>query len=719
MLPIAIGLTLIAGATIAVLAATRGADTTPTASASPTPSASASTAPAVAPATSPSAPDALASGADASPGAPTVTADGPLVRADDAAVIPCVIFETRGTDGPGGWLGAAAADSACMRLTLYLGLDFERTRSPAELLHLPSSPSDDFPFDPFSAPDARDKTLSAARAMGPVWMDGNVEVRPTDFAVVIRLGGDDHRAARGEGRSVQLAVAHALDALVRSGAVAPATTLGPEASWFGADDVAGVLAISDAHDAIENNLEVDAAFAALDASAAHIRSDTLLGLTLGRDMVRGRAIDPQLPVPPLDDATPQALLQSIILQSYFANVERRPLIDRMAAVRARVTDPIGVSMLACEEAALRLKDGDTEGALPLLLRAMERSPRLVDWAAVRWAVYGSSLESAVLRASLAWSPADGAPFLSLTSIKPGATPAELVPYAGRGALLQPGVHSQSVMAVRTLLLAGKPMAARSIGARLADQPTFGVVTDDIELKVAASEGAFGRALDRAEKTLASLDVFGDTVGADTDILSWALQLAAMLGRSSELGDMFAKRFVLVDPPRLTPNLVAAYYASAGCADASPDVTKRCVARIRGLVDAGFFTNGRYATYETLLEVVQHFAQGEMKAAAEAYRPAIASGGNSGFGARAFDAIGEPDTASIIDQRMFTNAPFYHGATLAHVREARRALGRKDFAAARKLAQTVIDAWSVADVVVPAVAEMKALLAKLPPAAAPH
>ncbi|MFO0745892.1 MAG: hypothetical protein U1F43_09490 [Myxococcota bacterium] len=62
---------------------------------------------------------------------------------------------------------------------------------------------------------------------------------------------------------------------------------------------------------------------------------------------------------------------------------------------------------------------------------------------------------------------------------------------------------------------------------------------------------------------------------------------------------------------------------------------------------------------------------------------------------------------------------YRGATLAQLREARRALARRDFAAARALARTIIDAWSVADVAVPAVGEMKALIAKLPPEPAPR
>jgi hypothetical protein len=47
-----------------------------------------------------------------------------------------------------------------------------------------------------------------------------------------------------------------------------------------------------------------------------------------------------------------------------------------------------------------------------------------------------------------------------------------------------------------------------------------------------------------------------------------------------------------------------------------------------------------------------------------------------------------------------------------VRAAKRAAKRGDRARAKELAQKVVDAWSVADEIVPAVEEMKALLAKL-------
>jgi hypothetical protein len=68
----------------------------------------------------------------------------------------------------------------------------------------------------------------------------------------------------------------------------------------------------------------------------------------------------------------------------------------------------------------------------------------------------------------------------------------------------------------------------------------------------------------------------------------------------------------------------------------------------------------------------------------------------------------------VHRRMVVYA--YIAAVRAHVREAKRAVLRKDYDAARKLVQTVIDAWGLADVPVTNVAEMKALIASLPPPA---
>ena len=78
----------------------------------------------------------------------------------------------------------------------------------------------------------------------------------------------------------------------------------------------------------------------------------------------------------------------------------------------------------------------------------------------------------------------------------------------------------------------------------------------------------------------------------------------------------------------------------------------------------------------------------------------------------FDETGDEAFASKVDQALIAKKLAHvAGAHPAHVREARRSAKRGDLARAKELARIVGDAWSRADVRVPAVAEMQALLEK--------
>ena len=115
---------------------------------------------------------------------------------------------------------------------------------------------------------------------------------------------------------------------------------------------------------------------------------------------------------------------------------------------------------------------------------------------------------------------------------------------------------------------------------------------------------------------------------------------------------------------------------------------------------------------------ERFAQGDWKGAAVLWRPLLEGSGSvvrwlQAVAPIALDASGDTDLAERLDaQSIAQDLGDYHGASMAHVRSARRAAARGNRDTARKLARQVVDAWSVADVPVPAVAEMRALLAKL-------
>jgi hypothetical protein len=78
---------------------------------------------------------------------------------------------------------------------------------------------------------------------------------------------------------------------------------------------------------------------------------------------------------------------------------------------------------------------------------------------------------------------------------------------------------------------------------------------------------------------------------------------------------------------------------------------------------------------------------------------------------AFDRAGETDLGRRVDAwDCGTTGPF-NGVSLAHYRQARRLLAAGDRDQGRTLARRVLDAWSVADAPVPAVAELRRLLAE--------
>lgn len=136
----------------------------------------------------------------ASPGAPPeaaplrATTTRSLLDAADA-VLACPVLDAAGVDAPPGWLGAAAAATVCERARILLGGSTARTLVPAELLSLPRQPVDRFPLDPYAAPEARARSVEAARRRAAAYVDGEVarEASPGAFAARARIEQLAHR----------------------------------------------------------------------------------------------------------------------------------------------------------------------------------------------------------------------------------------------------------------------------------------------------------------------------------------------------------------------------------------------------------------------------------------------------------------------------------------------------------------------------------------------
>jgi hypothetical protein len=145
--------------------------------------------------------------------------------------------------------------------------------------------------------------------------------------------------------------------------------------------------------------------------------------------------------------------------------------------------------------------------------------------------------------------------------------------------------------------------------------------------------------------------------------------------------------------------------------AGQTVAVRCLARAERLRrdDNLWGANG-----EALLRGAQRYAVGDLRGAVDAWRPVV--GGPDDDAVRVlptepFARVGEDGLAARVDARKMKYR-YFAGLSDATPSEARRAFEHGDLGRARELAQKVVDAWEVADAVVPAVGEMKALLAKV-------
>jgi hypothetical protein len=181
----------------------------------------------------------------------------PSALADSSTTLACPVLLASGVDEPAGWLGAAAAATACERARVLLGGRPERTFVPAELLDLPRQPVDGFPADPYAARDARNRTLSAARSRAAAYLDGTVVARGAEFSVVLELhraDGSEFGHAQGTGHGLYAAVRAAMDPLVSRTMIPVVVTLDPDiAAWSGTHEVAAALALVDLTFALTHN----------------------------------------------------------------------------------------------------------------------------------------------------------------------------------------------------------------------------------------------------------------------------------------------------------------------------------------------------------------------------------------------------------------------------------------------------------------------------------
>ena len=202
-----------------------------------------------------------------------------------------------------------------------------------------------------------------------------------------------------------------------------------------------------------------------------------------------------------------------------------------------------------------------------------------------------------------------------------------------------------------------------------------------------------------------------------DIAWHALEISEILGRPAAAkmaGEIF-EQFLRPDPPPLDgAHLNVPLRLPAICARASASVASRCFDRFRALRDS--LSGGILPETDAFTEGAERYVKGDLDGAARVWSPLLKD--PAVFAqvmfepmATAFDHARQPDQVERLTAAVSERSAEFHGATLAVVRAAREA-ARRDDQQARVLAGRIREAWSVADVPVPAVEEMRRLEASL-------
>ncbi|HTN89055.1 MAG TPA: hypothetical protein VL242_35500, partial [Sorangium sp.] len=657
----------------------------------------------------------------AAPAAPLLTAPRSPLAAPDA-VLACPVLEAAGIDEPAGWLGAAAAATVCERARILLGGSTARTLVPAELLSLPRQPVDRFPLDPYAAPDARARSVEAARRRAAAYVDGEVVRDGAAFRVALRLHGPDGAEltrAQGAGRALFEAIREAMTPMVQAGHLPRAARLDPAVAEFSrAGDADGALALLDLSMAMVHNAggvpDECARVEALGGALAEMgpgeryRCAFVLGLPA-----------PAVALPPSEAASPGALAARARIEQLAHRVESPALAEELVRRFEREPSSWGRSTLAATASCL-LQPFDPGRAAELSLLSVQVEPKnptgefCAPWVQLATVTRGTASAESALRAMQAWAPWDGYAWL-LEEAAPGDA-ARALAFARRAHALSPlDAYVADVLASR-LLAGGARSEARGIALALAagGYPSQKVESELLLVRVEASEVRFGAALARAKRAMVPAAEDAGWVRVQRLEIAWrALELGLILGRAGEVADLAVERLLDPEPPPLAGahHIDVPLRVAAICARATPAASRRCFARLRALRPR--LSGGILPGTDAFTDGAERHARADHAGAARAWRPLLRDPGPfaavmaDGMTA-VFERTGEAELAERLEQAATAGESHLGGASLATVRAARRAARRGAVGEARALARQVIDAWAIADAPVPALDEMRRL-----------
>ena len=638
--------------------------------------------------------------------------------ASPTATLACPMLRSE----PESWLGAAASSVACERARLILG-GTHAVLPPAELLGLPHGPTDTFPAYPYGAIGAHDRSVEAARQRAQAYLDGDVRMSSGRFAVILTLRTPDGRvvaSGTGNERALYAAVREALDGLVGPDGLPRATLLDPSAAaWERTSDIDAALANVDAWFAFAHNAgqlpDECARFSRYAAELHEVGAETshVCDYTLGR---------PSAPLilstSKVHDDSAAATAMRIRITHSWEQTQKPDDRTFIHALRGRETTPRGESLLAAIESCL-IGDSDPATARELAIVSVQVDPAnpagglCNPWEQLRTLERGTPSATASIHAFQAWQPWNSYAWFE-HGLEPD--PPAAIAMLRRANDLSPFDAQVAVTLGGSLLASGDRAAARGVALALqtGGLPVHEVGSNTLLVRIEASELRFGAALARARRTaVPTARDAGWLLEQRFDIGWFALQLGELLGRDHDVADWLIATFLTPEPSPLDSHVATIpMRIPAICVHAStPD---KCFARYHEL--RSHFAAERSADTDGLLAGAERYVAHDYAGAAASWRVllsgklALASALTSAM-VDTFERTNAPDLAERIDQAEMLHADVLGGATLAHVRAAKRAAARGERARAKDLAAHVVTAWQLADEVPPAVAQMKQLVAR--------
>ena len=633
----------------------------------------------------------------------------PQVKNDRADVVACPPFKVTGMDDS--WLGAAAATLACERIQLAHGGVDARTAVPAELLGAPRDLTLATPQALYDGP-AREKAIGAVKAQSARFLDGVLEKRPNGFHVELALRDTSGAAVRhGEGDGIEIfeAVRDAIGPVIAGEDLTPSESASMR-EWLDVTSRDDLVSLVDMRTAIliEDPVSLKEACATIaKRTTLAPRVSYLARAMCARKLRTGPLADPP---PPVDDATPGALITTSLAQGTAGGPEAvRARAERLEKTMESTIALDNRARLGAAAGEIYNMVGD-ERARVVTRRAIQASTKAYDWRVSHWhrIAFSSEGDDSLAHSMNAWQPWE--PITQSQRVRRGLLGdlTQTTEYVRRGYLLsQRGYYANAYG--EQLLTNGDIERARSI-AELTDD-------DLLRIGILVSEAKYGRAHQMITSLIEKMPAKEENAALAFRLAEYGVRVGLILGRPADFVGTVVDRFVTSQPHHVVDSAVGFTSLVSACCFAPRPVGKKCIDRIRELREQGEIPT-IYKGAESVLAGATRFVADDYAGAAKAWRQMLRAPGwiqdpLRDVMAVAFDRAGEYDLGAEIDESRVAAVDLPRAAELAWVRAAKRAYIKGDHARARTLAQAVVDKWRFADEDLPAMREMKDLLAKLP------